>query len=728
MADENAENAELERELEERFGPADPALVAAAEAERREMEEFDELERRHNATVANRRRTNLPNNIAANILRPAPVPRLKRNIGARRMLAPGGPRAPRTATTGTVAAVPTAASSAARFGTGNPFGPDPIGRPPPTDRTAAEAEAAAVRVPTAASSAARNPFGPDPIGRPRLHRAEGTRQLRPTTNPFDTPNAPATAPAATAQEQELIEYLEIARIDEWLREFRQRMQAPATLEESQKAIAAGEKDEGVQKWVETYRRTINAKPTEQEETLAKEAGINPFLKTEIWEWVRNYRQKQDSKQNNNVNPWANTKKKSKTPFSATNAPVTEAELLAYRAARNSNQTRKNKTKLNKTVEAAIKKAIPNANKNRIKARFEQIKREANAVLNPTNSEMTIVKQQIENNGKNPFDSKLQQEYVRKLRTVGNPAENTNPFKIQKANDKPTNAELNEVKRQIEANGKNPFSSNLQKEYLQKKRSPEVNPFTTQKTNDKPTNAELNEVKRQIEANGKNPFNAKLQKEYLQKKRSPEVNPFTTQSNDKPTNLNEVKRQIEANGKNPFNTKLQKEYLQKKKVGTNPFLNTTRKNKPNNAELNEVKRQIEANGKNPFNSKLQKEYLQKKKVGTNPFLNTTRKNTTIENVLRNNGTPLATNETTNVLSANVTATATTATNVLSANVTATATNATKKPNSNTMKNKNCPPKSATRSKKVQRVLAAFALLKEEVAKLETLIQQNKDARS
>jgi len=58
----------------------------------------------------------------------------------------------------------------------------------------------------------------------------------------------------------------------------------------------------------------------------------------------------------------------------------------------------------------------------------------------------------------------------------------------------------------------------------------------------------------------------------------------------------------------------------------------------------------------------------------------------------------------------------------------ATNATKKPNSNTMKNKNCPPKSATRSKKVQRVLAAFALLKEEVAKLETLIQQNKDARS
>jgi hypothetical protein len=48
----------------------------------------------------------------------------------------------------------------------------------------------------------------------------------------------------------------------------------------------------------------------------------------------------------------------------------------------------------------------------------------------------------------------------------------------------------------------------------------------------------------------------------------------------------------------------------------------------------------------------------------------------------------------------------------------------------MKNKKpyCPPKSATRSKKVQRVLAAFALLKEEVAKLETLIQQNKDARS
>jgi hypothetical protein len=725
MADENAE---LERELEERFGPADPALVAAAEAERREMEEFDELERRHNATVANRRRTNLPNNIAANILRPAPVPRLKRNIGARRMLAPGGPRAPRTAeaaetaaTAGTVAAVPTAASSAARnpFGTGNPFGPDPIGRPPPTDRTAAEA--AAVRVPTAASSAARNPFGPDPIGRPRLHRAEGTRQLRPTTNPFDTPNATAAAPAASAQEQELIEYLEIARIDEWLREFRQRMQAPATLEESQKAIKAGEEGEGVQKWVETYRRTINAKPTEQEETLAKEAGINPFLKTEIWEWVRNYRQKQDSKQNNNVNPWANTKKKSKTPFSATNAPVTEAELLAYRAARNSNQTRKNKTKLNKKVEAAIKKAIPNANKNRIKARFEQIKREANAVLNPTNSEMTIVKQQIENNGKNPFDSKLQQEYVRKLRTVGNTAENTNPFKIQKANDKPTNAELNEVKRQIEANGKNPFSSNLQKEYLQKKRMKNINPFTKQ-SNDKPTNAELNEVKRQIEANGKNPFNAKLQKEYLQKKRSPEVNPFTTQSNDTPTNLNEVKRQIEA--KNPFNAKLQKEYLQKKKVGTNPFLNTTRKNKPNNAELNEVKRQIEANGKNPFNSKLQKEYLQKKKVGTNPFLNTTRKNTTIENVLRNNGTPLATNETTNVLSANVTATATNATNLLSA----TAIAETKKPNSNTMKNKNCPPKSATRSKKVHRVLAAFALLKEEVAKLETLIQQNKDARS
>ena len=510
------------------------------------------------------------------------------------------------------------------------------------------------------------------------------------------------------------------------------MQAPATLEESQKAIAAGEEGEGVQKWVETYRRTINAKPTEQEETLAKEAGINPFQKTEIWEWVRNYRQKQDSKQNNNVNPWANTKKKSKTPFSATNAPVTEAELLAYRAARNSNQTRKNKTKLNKKVEAAIKKAIPNANKNRIKARFEQIKREANAVLNPTNSEMTIVKQQIENNGKNPFDSKLQQEYVRKLRTVGNPAENTNPFKIQKTNDKPTNAELNEVKRQIEANGKNPFSSNLQKEYLQKKRSPvkNINPFTKQ-SNDKPTNAELNEVKRQIEANGKNPFSAKLQKEYLQKKRSPEVNPFTAQRrNDMPTNaeLNEVKRQIEANGKNPFNAKLQKEYLQKKKVGTNPFLNTTRKNKPNNAELNEVKRQIDANGKNPFNSKLQKEYLQKKKVGTNPFLNTTRKNTTIENVLRNNGTPLATNETTNVLSANATATATNAINVLSANVTATA--ETKNPNSNTMKNKKpyCPPKSATRSKKVQRVLAAFALLKEEVAKLETLIQQNKDARS
>jgi len=709
MADENAE---LARELEERFGPADPALVAAAEAERREMEEFDELERRHNASVANRRRTNLPNNIAANILRPAPVPRLKRNVGARRMLAPGGPRAPNVRTeaeaAGTVAVpVPTAASSAAR----NPFGTG-------------------------------NPFGPDPTGRPRLHRAEGTRQLRPTTNPFDTLNAtaPANAPAAaattpaTAQEQELIEYLEIARINEWLREFRQRIQAPATLEESQKAIAAGEEGEGVQKWVETYRRTINAKPTEQEETLAKEAGINPFQKTEIWEWVRNYRQKQDSKQNNNVNPWANTKKKSKTPFSATNAPVTEAELLAYRAARNSNQTRKNKTKLNKKVEAAIKKAIPNANKNRIKARFEQIKREANVVINPTNSEMTIVKQQIENNGKNPFDSKLQQEYVRKLRTVGNPAENTNPFKIQKTNDKPTNAELNEVKRQIEANGKNPFSSNLQKEYLQKKRSPvkNINPFTAQKTNDKPTNAELNEVKRQIEANGKNPFNAKLQKEYLQKKRSPEVNPFTAQrTNDMPTNadLNEVKRQIEANGKNPFNAKLQKEYLQKKKVGTNPFLNTTRKNKPNNAELNEVKRQIEA--KNPFNSKLQKEYLQKKKVGTNPFLNTTRKNTTIENVLRNNGTPLATNGTTNVLSANVKTTATTATNatnVLSANVTAIA--ETKKPNSNTMKNKKpyCPPKSATRSKKVQRVLAAFALLKEEVAKLETLIQQNKDARS
>jgi hypothetical protein len=78
-----------------------------------------------------------------------------------------------------------------------------------------------------------------------------------------------------------------------------------------------------------------------------------------------------------------------------------------------------------------------------------------------------------------------------------------------------------------------------------------------------------------------------------------------------------------------------------------------------------------------------------------------------------------NATTNVLSATATAT-----NVLSA------TNATKKPNSNTMKNKKpyCPPKSATRSKKVQRVLAAFALLKEEVAKLETLIQQNKDARS
>jgi len=706
MADENAD---LERELEERFGPADPALVAAAEAERRRAEEFEEeLRREYNAEEANRRRTNLPNNIAANILRPAP--RLKRNVGARRMLAPGGPRAPNVRTAATAATavavaaspVPTAASSAAR----NPFGTG-------------------------------NPFGPDPIGRPRLHRAEGTRQLHPTTNPFDTLNAAATAPAApaTAQEQELIEYLEIARINEWLREFRQRMQAPATLEESQKAIAAGEEGEGVQKWVETYRRKINAKPTEQEETLAKEAGINPFLKTEIWEWVRNYRQKQDSKQNNNVNPWANTKKKSKTPFSATNAPVTEAELLAYRAARNSNQTRKNKTKLNKKVEAAIKKAIPNANKNRIKARFEQIKREANVVINPTNSEMTIVKQQIENNGKNPFDSRLQQEYVRKLRTVGNPAENTNPFKIQKTNDKPTNAELNEVKRQIEANGKNPFSSNLQKEYLQKKRSPvkNINPFTAQKTNDKPTNAELNEVKRQIEANGKNPFSSNLQKEYLQKKRSPEVNPFTKQSNDKPTNaeLNDVKRQIEANGKNPFSAKLQKEYLQKKKVGTNPFLNTTRKNKPNNAELNEVKRQIEANGKNPFSAKLQKEYLQKKKVGTNPFLNTTRKNTTIENVLRNNGTPLATN----VLSANVTTTATNAlsakanvTNVLSANVTATA--ETKKPNSNTMKNKKpyCPPKSATRSKKVQRVLAAFALLKEEVAKLETLIQQNKDARS
>ena len=103
--------------------------------------------------------------------------------------------------------------------------------------------------------------------------------------------------------------------------------------------------------------------------------------------------------------------------------------------------------------------------------------------------------------------------------------------------------------------------------------------------------------------------------------------------------------------------------------------------------------------------------------------------TIENVLRNNGTPLATNETANVLSANVTATATNVTNVT--NVTnATAIAETKNPNSNTMKNKKpyCPPKSATRSKKVQRVLAAFALLKEEVAKLETLIQQNKDARS
>ena len=288
--------------------------------------------------------------------------------------------------------------------------------------------------------------------------------------------------------------------------------------------------------------SAEAPPTEEEIQEAVDAGINPFNQAQLMEWVRAHRLRKAAPPNNipTVNPWVAIKT-AKTPFNrgtpASNIPLTNAELLAYRMGRNGpkNSTKKEKkakkgllsgwfsrkknngnNKADKTLEEAAKKAIRNEggvnwNKNAVKERMRQIQ-----------SETTI----------NP---------------------EVNPFLQNIKTNAPTNAETATVMRQIEANKKNPFNTKLQKEYVQRLRGseppkPEVNPFTN--PYDRMSDAELEEAaKKAIRNEGGVNWNKNAVKERMREMRKAPSNEWVPSSNKPATVVEPPVENIRKNGAN-----------------------------------------------------------------------------------------------------------------------------------------------------------------------------------
>ena len=304
---------------------------------------------------------------------------------------------------------------------------------------------------------------------------------------------------------------------------------------------------------------VETPPTEEEIAAAVEAGINPFNEAQLIEWVRAHRLRQVAPPNNipTVNPWKPTHKKGKTPFNSagSNAPVTNAELLAHRMG-TGNKTAKNGKK-NKKGKKDKKSLL-----NRFRSRKNK---KANLFLkanNGLNADMSSVMRQIEANGKNPWNKTIQKEYLNKSRN----AKEVNPF--LKANNG-LNTDMSNIRDRIEANGKNPWNKTIQKEYLNKTRNvKEVNPFLqTRKANNGLT-TDMSTIRDRIEANGKNPWNKAIQKEYLNKTRNAkEVNPFLKANN----RIIAVMNQINANT-NPLGpTRIQEPRMTVVTTGNNKTL-------------------------------------------------------------------------------------------------------------------------------------------------------------
>ena len=198
----------------------------------------------------------------------------------------------------------------------------------------------------------------------------------------------------------------------------------------------------------------------------------------------------------------------------------------------------------------------------------------NTVIEPTEEELAAATAA----GINPFDTEKLHDFVRKYRMEKEQKNNniptTNPFT---SNNKPrnntfNNAEVAEAKRALESMGKNPFNSKLQAQYIRNTRKgvstpnamPTTNPWTTKKNNrvnkSAFSNSNIAEARTALESQGKNPFNTKLQTQYIQNTRKAKPAPNVVPNKNPWTKNNPSGAKV-----NPFSTK-----NTKSKKSWNPF--------------------------------------------------------------------------------------------------------------------------------------------------------------